>query len=188
MQDIKKISSLTKIQGETKSIFYEASDELNLMIKNKLNSLDVIDNLMSLKIITEEIEKINNNEILETEKTEDMIRKISEEFKTEKEFFKNLCDYEEEKEARKITEKNMKEVDEFETKINNIKEIIIDTIEHDCGKLMADLNLKKGLEIERIKRIESKIKKLKISKQIFYIIKRSLFTNVACEYHGLYEL
>ena len=82
----------------------------------------------------------------------------------------------------------MKEVDEFETKINNIKEIIIDTIEHDCGKLIADLNFKKGLETERIKRIEAKIKKLKISKQIFYIIKRSHFTNVVCEYHGLYEL
>ena len=75
MQDIRKISSLTKIQGEPKSIFDEASDELNLMIKNKIKSLDVIDNLMSLKVIIEEIEKINNNEILETEKTEDMIRK-----------------------------------------------------------------------------------------------------------------
>ena len=47
-----------------KSMFDNASDELNLMITNKIKSLDFMDNLIDLKIIMEEIEKINNNERL----------------------------------------------------------------------------------------------------------------------------
>ena len=58
------MSSPTKLQGEMKSMFDNASDELNLMITNKIKSLDFMDNLIDLKIIMEEIEKINNNERL----------------------------------------------------------------------------------------------------------------------------
>ena len=78
------MSSLTKIQGEIKQMFDKASDELNLMITNKIKSLDLIDNLMGFKIIIEEIEKINNNERLEVKKIEEIIRKVLGEFKTEK--------------------------------------------------------------------------------------------------------
>ena len=58
------MSSPTKLQGEMKSMFDNASDELNLMITDKIKSLDFMDNLIDLKIIMEEIEKINNNERL----------------------------------------------------------------------------------------------------------------------------
>ena len=58
------MSSPTKLQGEMKSMFDNASDELNLMITNKIKSLDFMDSLIDLKIIMEEIEKINNNERL----------------------------------------------------------------------------------------------------------------------------
>ena len=58
------MSSPTKLQGEMKSMFDNASDELNLMITSKIKSLDFMDNLIDLKIIMEEIEKINNHERL----------------------------------------------------------------------------------------------------------------------------
>ena len=65
-----------------------------------------------------------------------MIRKVLEEFKTEKaeelewklrfltlinRSFKKLSEYEEEKNAREMTRKSMEELDRFETKIKGIK-------------------------------------------------------------------
>ena len=47
-----------------KSIFDKASNGLNLMITNKIKIPDLIDCLIDLRIIVEEIEKINNNERL----------------------------------------------------------------------------------------------------------------------------
>ena len=51
----KKMSSLTKIQGEIKSMFDKVSDGLNLMITNQIKSLDLTDNLIYLKRILKEI-------------------------------------------------------------------------------------------------------------------------------------
>ena len=59
----------------------KASDELNLKVKkltNKFNSL------IDLQMIIEDTEKINNNERLEIEKTEGTIKKVLQEFRTEK--------------------------------------------------------------------------------------------------------
>ena len=67
-----------------KQMFDKASDGLNLMITNKIKSLDLIDNLMDFNIIIEEIEKLNNNERLEVKKIEEITRKVLGEFKTEK--------------------------------------------------------------------------------------------------------
>ena len=39
------------------------------MITNRIKILDLIDNLIDLKIISEKIQKINNNERLEVKKT-----------------------------------------------------------------------------------------------------------------------
>ena len=50
-------------------MFDKASDGLNLMITNRIKILDLIDNLIDLKIISEKIQKINNNERLEVKKT-----------------------------------------------------------------------------------------------------------------------
>ena len=109
-------------------------------------------------MIIEDTEKINNNERLEIEKTEGTIKKVLQEFRKEKteelkwklkfatvsRFFKDLSDFEEEKKAREMTRKTMKEIDRFETKIKNIRELMLDTIEHDYGTLICDLNFQKG--------------------------------------------
>ena len=123
--------NLTKAQGEMKSMFDDAPNKLNLMITYKIKSLDLIGNLIDLKIIIKEIEKINKNERLE-----DMIRKVLYEFKTGKtevlqwksrfltltnRSFKKLRDYEEEKEARKVTRKCIEQIDIFKIKIKGTK-------------------------------------------------------------------
>ena len=125
------MSNLTKIQGEMKSMFDDAPNKLNLMITYEIKSLDLIGNLIDFKIIIKEIEKINKNERLE-----DMIRKVLYEFKTEKtevlkwksrfltltnRSFKKLRDYEEEKEARKMTRKCIEQIDIFKIKIKGTK-------------------------------------------------------------------
>ena len=61
----------------------------------------------------------------------------------------------------------MEEIDGFETKIKNIKELIIDTIEHDYIKLIGNLNMRKAFEI--------KLEKIKTSKTIVGTIKKQLF-------------
>ena len=70
----------------------------------------------------------------------------------------------------------MEEIDIFETKIKKIRELIIDTIEYDYDKLVGDLNMEKGLEIERIRKIEIRPEKLKISKTIVDSIKKSVIS------------
>ena len=79
----------------------------------------------------------------------------------------------------------MKEINEFERKIKEALKLRIDTIECTSSKLKSDLNLEGGLELKKIKQIEIGLEKLKLSKEI---IKESLFTNIICEYYGLYEL
>lgn len=96
---------------------------------------------------------------MEIKETEDVTKKVLREFKTEKteelewelrfltltdRSFKKLSNYEEEKEARKETRKCMKEIERFETKIKNIKELIIEIIEYVCSKIISDLNFEKG--------------------------------------------
>ena len=77
-----------------------------------------------------------------------------------------MSDYKEERKAREITRKITEEIGKFETKIKNVKELIIDIIEHDYDKLIFDLNVEKRLGIEKKKKIEIKLEKLKISKTI----------------------
>ena len=61
----------------------------------------------------------------------------------------------------------MEEINRFETKIKNIKELIIDTIEHDYIKLIGNLNMRKGFEI--------KLEKIKTSRTVVGTIKKQLF-------------
>ena len=63
-----------------------------------------------------------------------------------------MSDYEEERKAREMTRKTMEEIDIFEIKIKNIRELIIDIIEYDYDKLIGDLNMEKGLEIKKSKK------------------------------------
>ena len=77
-----------------------------------------------------------------------------------------MSDYKEERKVREITRKITEEIGKFETKIKNVKELIIDIIEHYYDKLIFDLNVEKRLGIEKRKKIEIKLEKLKISKTI----------------------
>ena len=148
-------------------MFDKVSDGLNLMITNKIKSLDLTDNLIYLKRILKEIEKINNNERLEVKEIEDMIRKVLYEFKIEKteelkwklrfliltnRSFEKLSDYEEEKEARNVTRKCMEEIDRY----REHKKTEIETIQYDSSKLISDLNFEKGLITEEVKDTEIK--------------------------------
>ena len=81
-----------------------------------------------------------------------------------------------------MTRKIMKEIDRFETKIKNIRELIIDAIEHDYDKLVCDLNFEKGLIIEEIKKIEIKLEKIKISKTVDTIKNSSYFREMVASY------
>ena len=74
--------------------------------------------------------------------------------------------YKEERKAREITRKITEEIGKFETKIKNVRELKIDIVEHDYDKLIFDLNVEKRLGIEKGKKIEIKLEKLKISKTI----------------------
>ena len=67
-------------------------------------------------------------------------------------------------------------------------ELRTETIEFASSKLICDLNIEKGLEMKIIKKIEIRLKKLKIRKEIIDTIKESLFTNLIREYYGFYEL
>ena len=56
-----------------------------------------------------------------------------------------------------------------------IRELTIDTIEHDYEKLINDLDIEKGFEMEKKKKIETKLEKSKLSKTIADTIKKSVF-------------
>ena len=128
------MSSLIKTQEET-------SNELNLKLRKVTNKFN--NSLINLEIMREEIEKINNNERLKTEKTEKLECKLR--FLTiSSRSFRNLSDYDENKEAKKATRKVMEKIDKFETKIRNVSELITDIIEYDYDKLINDLNIEKG--------------------------------------------
>ena len=125
------------------------------------------------------------------------MRKVLEEFRTEKteelewelrfltkkpRSFSSLNNFEKEKEVKKATRKVMEEIEKFETKIKNIRELMIDTIEHDYNKLINDLNIEKRLEIEEIKKMEIKLEKIKLLKIIPDTIKKSVISEI-CLHH-----
>ena len=79
-------------------------------------------------------------------------------------FFKDLSNYEEEKEAKEMTGKIMEGIDIFEPKIKNIRDLIIDTIQHDYDKLIGDLNMKKRIWNRQNKKDRNKTRETKIIK------------------------
>ena len=67
-------------------------------------------------------------------------------------------------------------------KIKKIRELIIITIEYDCDKLIGDLSMEKRLKIGRIKKIEIRLEKLKISNTLIDTIKKSVISE-KCLHH-----
>ena len=65
-----------------------------------------------------------------------------------------------------MTRKCTEEIDRFETKIKNIKALIIETIEYDCCKLISHLNFEEGLITEEIKELGIQLKNYKYQKRL----------------------
>ena len=132
-------TKIEKLEREIKSKFDKVSEELNLMMAIKMEQKLIKtfkDSLTDLRKIKEEIGKLENSVRLEIEKIKVIARKDLKEFKTEKaedlenelrfltvknRSFRKLRDYEEEKEARKIIKKNMKDIEEFKTEAKRIQ-------------------------------------------------------------------
>ena len=70
----------------------------------------------------------------------------------------------------------MNEIERLETEIKEKEELKIEAIEPKSSTLLSNLNMEKGIEIEGIKEIEIKLKKLKIPKTIAYTIKKSIIS------------
>ena len=88
----------------------------------------------------------------------------------------------------KITRKYMKGIDAFKTKIIGIVEFMIRTINYDCNGLLTDLDFKEKSIVERVKLIETKLKRQNVSERIIDTIKILLFNIVLSECFGLYDL
>ena len=76
----------------------------------------------------------------------------------------------------------MEEIDKFETKIKNITELIINTMEYDYDKLINSFNIEKRLEIERIKKTKIKLEKIELLKTIADTSKKSVISE-KCLHH-----
>ena len=78
----------------------------------------------------------------------------------------------------------MNEIERLETEVKEMRELKIEMIEDKSFKLLGDLNMEKGIEIEEMKEIEIKLEKLKIPKTIVNTIK-NLIISEKCLYHIL---
>ena len=90
------------------------------------------------------------------------------------------------KKKQENNKKNMKEMDEYEKEIKRTLESKLEIIENINSKEWFTYG--KKMEIKRTRKIEIELKKLKIPKEVIDTIKKLIFTNVYCEYYGLYEL
>ena len=82
----------------------------------------------------------------------------------------------------------MKEITTFEAKIIGIKELIIGTINYDCGRILTDLYFNEKLLVKEVKLIEIKLEIQNVSERLIDVIKRLLFNSVSSECYGLYNL
>ena len=66
----------------------------------------------------------------------------------------------------------MNEIGRLETEIKEMEGLKIEAIEDKSFKLLGDLNMENGIEIERMKEIKIKLEKLKIPKTIVNRIRK----------------
>ena len=90
-----------------------------------------------------------------------------------------MSDYAKGRKSKEMTRKINEEVNIFETKIKNIRELMIDAIKYDYDKLIGELNMEKRLDIEKI---EIKLQKLKISQILLDTMKKSVISE-KCLHH-----
>ena len=87
-------------------------------------------------------------------------------------FWRKSNNFREELRLREITRKKMKEIQKLKGEIKEMKRLRIETLELKSSKLLGDLNLKKGFEIEEIMEIEIKLEKLKIPTTVINTINK----------------
>ena len=92
------------------------------------------------------------------------------------------------KKKQKVTIKYKKEIDAFKAKIIGIKELMIETINYDCNRLLTDLNFKENSILKGVKLRETKVKIQNVSEIIIDTIKRLFFNNVSRACYSLYDL
>ena len=164
-----------------------------------------IESLINLRIILEEIEKINVIENLEIIKMEEITEnrakiirnKIDRRVRRAREKFE-FCNnkkqiqgrperpnsIDEELRLRKITRKKINEIEKLETEIKEMKRLRIEAMELKSSKLLGDFNMEKRIEIEEIMKIEMKLEKLKIPTTMINTIKKSIISE-KCMHHIL---
>ena len=81
----------------------------------------------------------------------------------------------------------MKEIDAFEAKIIGIKELIIGTINYHCNRLLTDLDFKEKIIIREVKKLQTRLNKIRVPERIVDTIKRLIFMSVSYECYGLYK-
>ena len=94
-----------------------------------------------------------------------------------KKFLGGLNSIKEKLKLRKITRKKIHEIGRLETEIKQMEGLGIETIE---DKLLTDLNMEKGFEIDEIKKIEIKLEELKLPKKQLILLENQLFQRNIC--------
>ena len=156
------------------------------------------DSLIDLRRILEVMEKIKISERLEIVKIKEITKKELKKLEIitideleelerksnfaamKKRFWKIPNSIKEKVKLREITRKKIIEIETLETKIKEMKELEIVMIEDKSSKLLRDLNIEKEVEIERIRKIEIKLEKLKIPKTIVDAITESVISKNIC--------
>ena len=138
---------LTPIKNGDWKIYRQCNKPKNNIIKDK--KINVIENI---KIIT----KKELKELLELERSLSFVA-------TKNRFLGRPNNF------REITREK---IYEMETLKREIKRLKIETIKLESSKLLSDLNMEKGFEIEEIKEIETTLGKLKIPKTMINTIKK----------------
>ena len=151
------------------------SDVHDLLMKSKINGLDLIHCLFYIRIILKKIDKISivknieiNNKLKELETGNiDALKLLQENlrFGTLKNRFRGRPNsIKEETELRK---QSRKKIDNIERLKAEVEEWAFKSV-----KLLQDLNYEKGAEIAEVKRIEIKLEALKTSKAIINAFKK----------------
>ena len=151
---------LTPIKNGDWKIYRQCNKPKNNIIKDK--KINVIENIKIIK--TEEITKKELKELLELERSLSFVA-------TKNRFLGRPNNF------REIAREK---IYEMETLKREIKRLKIETIKLESSKLLTDLNMEKGVEIEEIKEIETTLRKLKYQKQWLIQLKNKLFLWSIC--------
>ena len=156
------------------TLSYKEFDVHDLLMKNKINGLDLINCLIHLKMLLKKIDKISivkgieiNNMLkeLKVEKIDELeLLELLRLRTLRNRFWGRSNSIEEEIELRKHTRKKIDSIERLKTELEEW--------EFKSVKLLKDLNYEKGAETAEIKRVEIKLEALKTSKTVVNVFKK----------------